>query len=183
MGTYPCSNCGARADTVTGCPECGRSVEQEIAELSKVITKMQFRNRDMVDSRAVLLKRIQGAIATRSLLIQATEQEAAAAGSRRFRVKSPPPVGFGGARPVIPAPRPAPPVAVRPGKAIPLSQLPGNGNGGPPVPDEPVHPHGPEVSSLSMQRRTFVDTARDSGPGSEAPRSGTRVAAERGARS
>ena len=151
MGTYPCSNCGARADTVTGCPECGRSVEQEIAELSKVITKMQFRNRDMVDSRAVLLKRIQGAIATRSLLIQATEQEAAAAGSRRFRVKSPPPVGFGGARPVIPAPRPAPPVAVRPGKAIPLSQLPGNGNGGPPVPDEPVHPHGPEVSSRSMQ--------------------------------
>ena len=33
MGTYPCSNCGARADTVNGCPQCGRSVEQEIAEL------------------------------------------------------------------------------------------------------------------------------------------------------
>ncbi len=147
MGTYPCSNCGARADTVTGCPECGRSVEQEITELSKVITKMQFRNRDMVEARGVLLKRIQGAIATRSLLIQATEQQQAAQSSgRRFRVKSPPPVGFGGARTVVPGPRLAP---VKPGKAIPLSRLPGNG--GPPVPGEPVHPHGPEVSSLSMQ--------------------------------
>ncbi len=150
MGTYPCSNCGARADTVTGCPECGRTVEQEIAELSKVITKMQFRNRDMVESRAVLLKRIQGAIATRSLLLQATEQQQAAQSSRLFRVKTPPPIGFGGARSVVPAQRTAPP-PVKPGKAIPLEQLPGNGNGGPPVPDEPPHPHGPEVSSLSMQ--------------------------------
>src|SRR5436190_24002839 len=89
VGTYPCSNCGARADTITGCPECGRSVEQEITELSRVITKMQFRNKDMVESRQVLLKRIQGAIATRSLLIHASEPEAAAQGrSRRSRVKS-----------------------------------------------------------------------------------------------
>ena len=89
MGTYPCSNCGARADTVTGCPECGRSVEQEITELTKVITKMQFRNKDMVETRAVLLKRIQGAIATRSLLIQATEQEAAAQGASRRGATAP----------------------------------------------------------------------------------------------
>jgi hypothetical protein len=153
VGTYPCSNCGARADTITGCPECGRSVEQEITELTRVITKMQFRNKGMVEARQVLLKRIQGAIATRSLLIQATEQEAAAqGGSRRFRVKSPPPVGFGGARPVVPAPRsPVPTMPVKPGKAIPLDRLDGGGNGGPPQPTEPVHAHGPEVSSLSMQ--------------------------------
>ena len=102
MGTYPCSNCGARADTVTGCPECGRTVEQEIAELSKVITKMQFRNRDMVDARQVLMKRIQGAIATRSLLLQATEQQQQAAQSGPFaRLRTPPPIGYGPARPVV----------------------------------------------------------------------------------
>ncbi len=68
MGTYPCSNCGTTADTSTGCPNCGHSVQQEIADLSRVITQMQFRNRDMVDERTLLMRRIQGAIATRSLL-------------------------------------------------------------------------------------------------------------------
>ncbi len=151
MGTYPCSNCGARADTVTGCAECGRTVEQEIAELSKVITKMQFRNRDMVEARAVLMKRIQGAIATRSLLLQANEQQQAAQGTRLFRVRTPPPVGFGGARDLVSGQRQptiAPPrmKATKTAKAVPLS-----GNGGPPVPGAAPHAHGPEVSSRSMQ--------------------------------
>jgi hypothetical protein len=80
LGTYPCSNCGATADTSTGCPNCGRSVQEEITELSKVITQMQFRNRDMVEERTLLLRRIQGAIATRTLL-----QESAAANRRPYQ--------------------------------------------------------------------------------------------------
>ncbi|GAA5195187.1 hypothetical protein GCM10023322_61350 [Rugosimonospora acidiphila] len=68
MGTYPCSNCGTTADTATGCPNCGHSVQQEIADLSQVITQMQFRSRAMVDERGLLMKRLQGAMTTRSLL-------------------------------------------------------------------------------------------------------------------
>ncbi len=151
MGTYPCSNCNARADTVAGCPQCGRSVEQEIAELSKVITKMQFRNKDMTDQRTLLMKRIQGAIATRSLLLQANEQQRASGPLRR--VRTPPVVGFGGAREVIPGQRQATPTGPTPGarpkpsKAAPL-RAPAHTM--PPPPSAPLH-HPPEASSLSMQ--------------------------------
>ena len=146
MGTYPCSNCGARADTVTGCPECGRTVEQEIAELSSVITQMQFRNKNMVEARQVLMKRIQGAITTRSLLLQATEQQQAAPSGRLARLRTPPAIGYGPARTVVPAPRSAPPPPPKPGKSIKL-----NGSGPPAQPDPTPHAHPPEVSTLSTQ--------------------------------
>ena len=55
MGSYPCSNCGARADTVTGCAECGQSVAKEITALSKVITNMQFRSKEDLPLDAWLL--------------------------------------------------------------------------------------------------------------------------------
>src|SRR5207253_6692151 len=78
-------------DTLTGCPNCGRSVEQEIAELSKVITAMQFRNVAMVDERSLLQKRLQGAIATRSLLQQAVADRPGVAGVvRRATTRTPP---------------------------------------------------------------------------------------------
>jgi hypothetical protein len=67
---------------------CGRSVEQEIAELSKVITTMQFRNRDMVEARTLLMRRLQGAIATRSLLQQAADQQRTTGGGPIRRMTS-----------------------------------------------------------------------------------------------
>src|SRR5439155_17629514 len=64
----------------------------------------------------------------------------------RLRLRTPPPVGFGGARTVVPTQRTAPPT--KPGKEIPLN---GSGNGGPPPVDPTPHAHPPEVSSLSTQ--------------------------------
>ncbi|HEY2795908.1 MAG TPA: hypothetical protein VGJ28_26330, partial [Micromonosporaceae bacterium] len=71
MGSYPCSNCGSTADTATGCPSCGRTLEAEIADLSRTITRMQTRSKGMVEERAALMSRLQGAIAIRSLLQRA----------------------------------------------------------------------------------------------------------------
>jgi hypothetical protein len=164
LGTYPCSNCGARADTVTGCPECGRTVEREILELSKVITAMQFRNADMVEERTLLQKRLQGAIATRGLLRRAVEQR----GPVRRAVRSP------GARssrtpPAQPAPgvpvRTAPPAPrAKPVPTSPPARPPGSERRPPPTqrpptrpPDgstgpAPAHPqHPPEGSPGTMQ--------------------------------
>ena len=154
MGSYPCSNCGARADTVTGCPECGRTVAQEIAALSKVITNMQFRNRDMVEARTLLMKRLQGAIATRSLLVQAHEvQQKAGAGPLR-RVRPAPSVAFGGARSVVPPradPAQQPPEqASKPGQTRKSARRRGRRPAGPPPAPPPGH-HPPEASTLSMQ--------------------------------
>ncbi|OLB78641.1 MAG: hypothetical protein AUI14_12640 [Actinobacteria bacterium 13_2_20CM_2_71_6] len=109
---------------------------------------MQFRNRDMVENRAVLMKRIQGAIATRSLLLQALEQQASAPSGRLRRVVPPPAMGFGGARSVIPGQRTAPPpMPPKAGKPLP----PHGGVATAPPPDPTPHAHPPEVSSLSMQ--------------------------------
>lgn len=148
MGTYPCSNCGARADTITGCPNCGRSVEQEITELSQVITKMQFRNVAMVDERSLLQKRLQGAIATRSLLQKAVADRSGVGGVvRRAATRTPTrakqrPAPLTAARQlpdgtVTVTARPA-----RPGKQLPLVA---NGAGQPPT------VHQPEASTGSMQ--------------------------------
>ena len=35
LGSYPCSNCGATADTSSGCPSCGRSLEAEIGGMDQ----------------------------------------------------------------------------------------------------------------------------------------------------
>ena len=75
MATYPCSKCGAVADTQTGCPKCGSTLQQEIGELNKTILSMQQRNKSMVDERGALMARLQGAIAIRSLLMHARDME------------------------------------------------------------------------------------------------------------
>jgi hypothetical protein len=153
LGTYPCSNCGATADTGTGCPNCGRTVQQEITELSKVITQMQFRNSSMVDERNLLMRRIQGAIATRSLLQesvderrttqrQTTQRQTAAPTAPRRRLTLPvtrPPRQW--SEPVrVTISDDAPPVAgpaIRPGRQVPLpAQPPG---------------HAPETSTRTTQ--------------------------------
>ncbi|HEY7177513.1 MAG TPA: hypothetical protein VH442_21560, partial [Micromonosporaceae bacterium] len=85
MGTYPCSSCGAIADTATGCPSCGQSLDTEIATLDRTIVSMQQRNRSMVDERGALLARLQGAIAIRTMLQRAAESERGTA-PRRNRV-------------------------------------------------------------------------------------------------
>jgi len=150
VGSYPCSNCGARADTVTGCPECGRTVAQEIASLSKVISSMQFRNKDMVEARTLLMKRLQGAIATRSLLIQANEVAQKTGAGPLRRVRPAPDVAYGPARTrvpehIVPGPRDsAPPPPVPNGRTIPSRRRPS------PTPPPPG-PHPPEASALSMQ--------------------------------
>lgn len=147
MGSYPCSNCGARADTVTGCAECGQSVAKEITALSKVITNMQFRSKDMAETRALLMRRLQGAIATRTLLLQTLEQEQKAGAKPLRRVRPAPVTGFGGGRTTLPGavpqPRTAPQAAPR--KVVPPPRRPV---------DQPAPhpgPHPPEASSLSMQ--------------------------------
>jgi hypothetical protein len=148
VGTYPCSNCGARADTVTGCPNCGRSVEQEIAELSQIITKMQFRNVAMVDERTLLQQRLQGAIATRSLLEKAVAERSGVAGAvRRATTRTPPKAKQ--RRPTMSTARRLPDGTVmvtarpaRPGKPLPLVAT---------GPDQPPAVHQPEASTGSMQ--------------------------------
>ncbi|HEX6498040.1 MAG TPA: permease [Micromonosporaceae bacterium] len=107
MATYPCSNCGARADTVTGCPDCGRTPEEEIEALDRVIFSMQQRNRDMVDSRAALMARLQGAIATRTVLQRTVEQE-------RQRGRLPKAIRRGTVRPTAGPAQPPPPRPVTP---------------------------------------------------------------------
>ena len=68
MVRYECSNCGAQADSESGCPSCGRTPQQELAALSLMITQMQVRYRDFTDQRILMNKRIQGAITRRTLL-------------------------------------------------------------------------------------------------------------------
>lgn len=148
MGTYPCSNCGATADTATGCPNCGRTVQQEITELSRVITQMQFRNRDMVEERTLLLRRIQGAIATRSLLQESVDLRRTAqrqigdgTGTRRrlTRPGNRPPRQRTGPVP-IPEQVAASSVTgrpIRPGRQVPMPEQP--------------HGHPPETSTRTTQ--------------------------------
>ena len=148
MGTYPCSNCGATADTSTGCPNCGRTVQQEITDLSRVITQMQFRNRDMVEERTLLLRRIQGAIATRSLLqesvdLRRTAQRQGGDGTAtRRRLTRPgnrPPRQRTGPVP-IPEQVAASTVTgrpIRPGRQVPMPEQP--------------HGHPPETSTRTTQ--------------------------------
>jgi hypothetical protein len=75
VGTYPCSNCGSTADTATGCPRCGRTIQEEITELDKLIFSMQQRNRQIVDTRSALMARLQGAITIRQLLVRSLARE------------------------------------------------------------------------------------------------------------
>ena len=82
MATYPCSKCGAVADTHTGCPKCGSTLDQEISELNRTILSMQQRNKAMVDDRTALMARLQGAIAIRSLLMHARDVERGPAGGK-----------------------------------------------------------------------------------------------------
>ena len=150
MGTYPCSNCGAHADTRTGCPTCGRSVEQEIAELDHVITSMQFRNAAISDQQGTLQKRLQGAMITRSLLREAVTQQrpSGVAGMTRRGATRTPTRPRQRRAPATTARRlpdgtlavTAPPV--RPGKSVPLARAPRS---------EPSPPHQPEASTGSMQ--------------------------------
>jgi hypothetical protein len=149
VGTYPCSNCGARADTASGCPNCGRSVEREIAELSQVITKMQFRNVAMVDERSLLMKRLQGAITTRSLLQKAVAERSGVTGAVRRAATRTAPKPSKQRRPEVRATRRLPDGTVevtappaRPGKAVPLVTT---------EPDQQPVVHQPEASTGSMQ--------------------------------
>src|SRR5690242_6024500 len=108
---------------------------------------MQFRNRDMVEERTLLLRRIQGAIATRSLLQESVDQ-------RRTAPRQATPVIGPGRRRMgrpqsrtprqHPAPRPVPEQTttvtgrpIRPGRQVPM----------------PEHPHGhaPETSTRTTQ--------------------------------
>ena len=82
MGTYPCSNCGATADTATGCPSCGRRLDAEIAEMDRAILSMQIRSKTMAENRAALMGRLQGAIATRALLLRAAAREGGTSAKR-----------------------------------------------------------------------------------------------------
>ncbi|HWB36104.1 MAG TPA: hypothetical protein VHA75_08775, partial [Rugosimonospora sp.] len=68
MVKYPCSNCGEEADSVHGCPSCGRTPQQEVAALGLMITQMQLRYRDFTDERVLMGKRLQAAITRRTLL-------------------------------------------------------------------------------------------------------------------
>jgi hypothetical protein len=150
VGTYPCSNCGAHADIRTGCPTCGRSVEQEIAELDHVITSMQFRNAAIADQQGTLQKRLQGAMITRSLLRQAMTQQrpsGVAGVARRAATRTPTrprqrraPVATARRLPDGTLAVTAPPV--RPGKSLPLASTPRG---------EPSPLHQPEASTGSMQ--------------------------------
>ncbi|HKS98761.1 MAG TPA: hypothetical protein VJT31_04450, partial [Rugosimonospora sp.] len=153
MGTYPCSNCGARADTSMGCPNCGRSVEQEITELSHVITTMQFRNSAMVDERQLLMKRLQGAIATRTMLRLATEQRTGVAGAvrpvRRAPTRTAPRSKAQQRRtpPTVTRQLPDGTVTItarpaKPGKALPMVVT---------APGQPPAVHQPEASTGTMQ--------------------------------
>ena len=71
MGSYPCSNCGATADTSSGCPSCGRSFEAEIGSMDQTILSMQRRTKSMAEDRSAVMARLQGAITTRALLLRA----------------------------------------------------------------------------------------------------------------
>ncbi|HEY1487082.1 MAG TPA: hypothetical protein VGF84_13330, partial [Micromonosporaceae bacterium] len=84
MGSYPCSNCGSTADTASGCPSCGRTLEAEIADLSRTITRMQTRSKGMVEERAALMSRLQGAIAIRQLLLRAAARHEGTISSPRI---------------------------------------------------------------------------------------------------
>ena len=44
MGTYPCSTCGATADTATGCPSCGASIDAELATLDVGLRAAEKKN-------------------------------------------------------------------------------------------------------------------------------------------
>jgi hypothetical protein len=162
VGTYPCSNCGERADTASGCPNCGRPVEQEISELNKTITAMQFRNMAMVDERGLLMKRLQGAIATRALLQQAVSQRAGVGGAvRRVTARTSP--GPAGTAPVQLSPPPKrtarkraqQPISRRlPDGTVTITDRPIRASKtvpivAPPEDAPPVHP--PEASTRSMQ--------------------------------
>ncbi|HEY9483906.1 MAG TPA: hypothetical protein VIR00_13175, partial [Micromonosporaceae bacterium] len=85
MGTYPCSTCGATADTATGCPSCGASIDAELATLDRTISSMQRRSRAMVDERGALMARLQGAIAIRTMLQRSAEAGRGGRGVRRGR--------------------------------------------------------------------------------------------------
>ena len=85
MGTYPCSTCGATADTATGCPSCGAPIEAELATLDRTISSMQRRSRAMVDERGALMARLQGAIAIRTMLQRSAEAGRGGRGVRRGR--------------------------------------------------------------------------------------------------
>jgi hypothetical protein len=84
LGSYPCSNCGSTADTATGCPSCGRTLDAEIAELNLTISRMQRRNKGMVEERTALMSRLQGAIAIRQLLLRAAARHEGTIASPRL---------------------------------------------------------------------------------------------------
>jgi hypothetical protein len=85
VGTYPCSTCGATADTATGCPSCGAPIEAELATLDRTISSMQRRSRAMVDERGALMARLQGAIAIRTMLARSGESGRGSRGVLRGR--------------------------------------------------------------------------------------------------
>jgi hypothetical protein len=84
VATYPCSSCGATADTATGCPSCNQPIEAELATVERTISNMQRRSRTMHDERGALQARLQGAMAIRTMLQRAADSERA--GGRKARV-------------------------------------------------------------------------------------------------
>jgi hypothetical protein len=116
-----------------------------------VITQMQFRNSTMVDERTLLMRRIQGAIATRTLLREAVDQrrgsprQSGAKAVPRRRIGPLPGVGkqrtatAAGPPPTDDVPtftgRP-----IRPGKRVPMPER-----------TESPHAHAPETSTRTTQ--------------------------------
>lgn len=89
MDYYRCTSCGARANVVTGCPQCGRPLSDEISSLDRVILDMQLRSREMVLTRGTLMARLQGAITRREILKRAlAQQQASRFGRARRRIGS-----------------------------------------------------------------------------------------------
>ncbi len=73
---YPCTNCGEQADSVSGCPSCGRTPPQELAALELDITSMQANYRKATEQRTLLFKRISAALTRYTLLKEEIAQAA-----------------------------------------------------------------------------------------------------------
>jgi hypothetical protein len=168
VGTYPCSTCGATADTATGCPSCGAPIEAELATLDRTISSMQRRSRAMVDERGALMARLQGAIAIRTMLQRSAEAGRGGRSIRRGRgVHSGPadPAVASGAGRIPPAARAATATARPDAEA---SRAAGTTTATSPRTSAGGRPPGPAAESRAPSSRTA--TATRTGAGGAPPR-------------